>query len=195
MDYQRIYDQLVESRKHRGVKKEVGFEVHHIIPRCLGGSNDDSNLVKLTIREHYIAHWLLCKIHPTEAKIQYAFWCFLRDPRGHRTITSRMYENIKFQYTAFKRWHIKTYNPGRTEHSRSKARARMRGEGNPMRGKPEKNPTARPHRVIFDDGTERVYAYGKLGYEDIGMSRASWITAVRKGIPVPSYNVKQIIKE
>lgn len=195
MDYQRVYSQLVESRKHRGVKKEVGFEVHHITPRCIGGTNDQSNLVKFTIREHYIAHWLLCKIYPQEAKVQYAFWCFLRDPHGHRKITSRMYENIKSHYAEFKRWHIKTYNPGRSDKSRSKARARMSGDGNPMRGKPEKNRTARPHRVIFDDGTEKVYTYGKLGYEDLNIPRSTWILAVRTGNPVPSYNVRQIIKE
>lgn len=194
MDYQRIYNQLVESRKYRGIKREIGYEIHHIIPRCLGGQNDN-NLVKFTIREHYIAHWLLCKIYPMEAKIQFAFWCFIRDPHGHRRLTSRMMQTIKQNYSEFKRWHHKINNPGRGEKSRAAARSRMIGEGNPMRGKPEKNPTARPHRVIFVDGTERVYNYGKLGYEDLGISRSTWILAVRTGNPIPSYKVRQIIKE
>lgn len=38
-------------------------ERHHIIPRCMGGSNDRDNLVALTAREHFLAHMLLGKIH------------------------------------------------------------------------------------------------------------------------------------
>lgn len=36
-------------------------EVHHIVPRSLGGSNDKDNLISLTPRQHYIAHWMLWK--------------------------------------------------------------------------------------------------------------------------------------
>lgn len=34
-------------------------------PRCLGGGNEPGNLVRLTPEEHYLAHQLLVKIHPT----------------------------------------------------------------------------------------------------------------------------------
>ena len=36
-------------------------EVHHIVPRSLGGSNDKDNLISLTPRQHYIAHWMLAR--------------------------------------------------------------------------------------------------------------------------------------
>ena len=42
-------------------------EKHHILPVCMGGSNVKANLVRLTAREHFIAHWLLYKIHKTPA--------------------------------------------------------------------------------------------------------------------------------
>lgn len=32
---------------------------HHIIPRCLGGSNSKKNLVKLSVEDHIISHLLL----------------------------------------------------------------------------------------------------------------------------------------
>ena len=32
-----------------------------IVPRSLGGSNDKDNLISLTPRQHYIAHWMLWK--------------------------------------------------------------------------------------------------------------------------------------
>ena len=42
------------------------YEVHHIIPRQEGGQNDPSNLVKLPIRAHYLAHFMLQKIYPNQ---------------------------------------------------------------------------------------------------------------------------------
>lgn len=39
--------------------KYKGFEHHHIIPKCFGGSDDDSNIAKLTIKEHLLAHYYL----------------------------------------------------------------------------------------------------------------------------------------
>jgi hypothetical protein len=36
-------------------------EVHHIVPRSLGGSDDADNLIRLTARQHFIAHWMLAR--------------------------------------------------------------------------------------------------------------------------------------
>jgi hypothetical protein len=49
------------------------FEIHHVIPRCCGGSDDPSNLVNLTAKEHFVAHALLCFIFPENPKIFQAF--------------------------------------------------------------------------------------------------------------------------
>lgn len=37
-------------------------EQHHIVPRSLGGSDESTNLVKLTARKHFICHYLLTKM-------------------------------------------------------------------------------------------------------------------------------------
>ena len=63
MKYDKIYDDLIERARGRLIEGYV--EKHHIVPRCMGGSDDASNLVPLTPEEHYIAHQLLVKIHPT----------------------------------------------------------------------------------------------------------------------------------
>lgn len=37
------------------------FEVHHILPRSLGGDNSNNNLVRMSGSQHYYAHyWLMC---------------------------------------------------------------------------------------------------------------------------------------
>jgi ribosomal protein S17E len=67
MDYQKIYNQLINQAKNKTI---VGYsETHHIVPRCLGGTDDPANLVDLTPEEHYVAHQLLVKIHKDNKKI------------------------------------------------------------------------------------------------------------------------------
>lgn len=57
-----------QNRKklNRFDKNYVYYEKHHILPKSLGGTNDISNLILLTAREHYVCHLLLCKF--TEGK-------------------------------------------------------------------------------------------------------------------------------
>ena len=67
--YQKTYDSLIEKRKKFPLTKDkndpnyIYCETHHILPKCLGGSNDEANLVNFTAREHFIAHKLLFKIY------------------------------------------------------------------------------------------------------------------------------------
>lgn len=67
MNYQRIYEQLTAKDMIADYT-----EKHHIIPRCMGGTNDLSNLVRLTPEAHYVAHQLLVKIYPDNHKLVYA---------------------------------------------------------------------------------------------------------------------------
>ncbi len=67
-EYKRTYDRLIERAKGR-VKTKGEHENHHIVPRSLGGSNEKSNIVALTYREHFLAHWLLTKFTEGKARI------------------------------------------------------------------------------------------------------------------------------
>jgi hypothetical protein len=62
MNYQLHYDKLINRAKNRIL--EGYTEIHHILPKCMGGTNDAFNLVILTPEEHLIAHLLLIKINP-----------------------------------------------------------------------------------------------------------------------------------
>jgi hypothetical protein len=99
MNSQRIYNELIsrailETRKKN---KDVYYESHHILPKCLGGSNKKDNLVLLTAREHFLAHWLLAKANPDNIKLSYAWNCFSLDNNGRRP-TSRHYKYARIRH-------------------------------------------------------------------------------------------------
>jgi hypothetical protein len=70
MDYSKIYINLIERAKIRIL--EGYSEKHHIVPRCMGGDNQIRNIVKLTAPEHFLAHQLLVRIYPKNAKLVFA---------------------------------------------------------------------------------------------------------------------------
>lgn len=71
--YTRWYYAIIQKRCLTEDIKES--EVHHIIPRSLGGTNDPENLVRLSYHDHAWCHWLLTKMTegPALAKMRYAF--------------------------------------------------------------------------------------------------------------------------
>ena len=70
MDYRQIYKKLIDRAQDRVLEGYV--ERHHIIPKCLQGADDPSNIVSLTPEEHYLAHLLLVRIHPHVKGLLYA---------------------------------------------------------------------------------------------------------------------------
>lgn len=70
MNYQKHYTALIERARIRNI---AGYtENHHVIPKCLGGNDCESNFALLTAEEHYTAHLLLVKIYPHEPKLIFA---------------------------------------------------------------------------------------------------------------------------
>jgi len=91
MNYDRHYNQLMIRGKNRDLQGYT--ETHHIIPKCMGGTNDLVNLVKLTPEEHYVAHQLLVKIYPTIKGLVYSL---ARLSGGKSTLrTNKLYGWIK----------------------------------------------------------------------------------------------------
>jgi hypothetical protein len=83
MNYKRLHDNIILKAQSRPDINEY-TEKHHILPRCLNGSDDISNIVALTGKEHYLIHWLLCKIYTNNPKLVNAFLCMTYDRWGNR---------------------------------------------------------------------------------------------------------------
>lgn len=65
MFYKILYERLCLKGKSfkNQYKKHSGLHRHHIVPRHMCGTDDESNLTYLSVREHIIAHFLLWKIY------------------------------------------------------------------------------------------------------------------------------------
>ena len=98
MNYQRIYNQIIERAKTRQIEGYV--EKHHIIPKCLDGTNDKENLIKLTAREHFLCHLLLCEMYPNNIRLFHAVFMMSnikkrKNFQNNIFISSRLYEYVK----------------------------------------------------------------------------------------------------
>lgn len=118
MDYKKTYDLLILKGKTR-IKIPQG-ERHHIVPKCMGGSNLSENLVYLSYREHLVAHLLLSKIYPNNEKLLYALFK-LNNYHG-KSKNSRSYEKIRSKFIKYQSLRMTKNNP-------------MKGKKSPMRGK------------------------------------------------------------
>jgi hypothetical protein len=102
MNYQRIYNDIIERAKSRGLNKKLlngYFENHHIIPKCMNGTNIKDNLVLLTGREHYLCHWLLWKVNKENQSLFMAYHKMVYQKRTYQErnfkISSKQYEILK----------------------------------------------------------------------------------------------------
>lgn len=108
--YEEFINNILETRGRFACGEEY-HERHHIVPKCMGGSNDEENLIDLFAREHFVAHMLLALEHPEEHRLVYAWNMMCNSKNGQYEITAEEYEQLRIEF--------------------SKA---ISGEGNPMYG-------------------------------------------------------------
>lgn len=58
--YNKLIDKCIQMESE-GYPEDVYTEVHHILPKCIGGTNKKNNLVRMPIRYHIFAHIFLMK--------------------------------------------------------------------------------------------------------------------------------------
>lgn len=92
--YHRWYLSIVAKAQAEGRKKcgDGKYDQHHIIPVSMGGTNDKSNLVLLTSKEHFLCHLLLFKC--TEGKAKMSMACAWHRMATIKRYCSRQYVEI-----------------------------------------------------------------------------------------------------
>jgi hypothetical protein len=110
--YKTWHDNIITKAKNRTL---ICYkEVHHILPKSLGGSNDKSNLVELTAREHYIVHMLLCKFTTGKEKhkmlYSYHAMKYIKSKDRDYKINSRIAQKLRSQLRHSKKTKLKMSN-------------------------------------------------------------------------------------
>ena len=94
MNYQKHYNLLIERAKNRNLE---GYkERHHIVPCCMGGTDERDNLVELTAEEHFVAHQLLVKMYPDHDGLKWAAVLMTGHSNGKRA-NNKLYGWLKRQ--------------------------------------------------------------------------------------------------
>lgn len=98
MNYEKLYENLIAKRRALGAPN--GYkEIHHILPKSFGGTDDTENLIALTAREHFMAHRFLAKIYPNTGMVHavYKMACSNRAFNRYK-VTNRVYEQLRIAH-------------------------------------------------------------------------------------------------
>lgn len=135
MDAETEYYTICANRYlHPLAEGEYG-EVHHILPRSIGGMDISQNLVKLTPEEHYRCHELLPFIY-TKGKAHRAmvnaWWLLAHDKRRKVAISQERYgvlkrEHAKMMSERMTGNHINAGKP-KSEETKRKISASLKGK-------------------------------------------------------------------
>lgn len=110
ISYAEFIQRIIDTRGQWNIPDGEYFEVHHIIPKCMGGSGDcrlcrrsqhHPNLIFLYAREHFIAHKLLALENPNNKSLVLA-WSMMAFPSGDGSRAKRQYEITSEEYEQLK---------------------------------------------------------------------------------------------
>lgn len=109
MEYKRVYNSIVKNRRKNPLPSSKYGEWHHIVPKSLGGSDDPSNLVRLSAREHFICHALLAEMYEEGSnewyKMNHAFMMMrCNSDTQNRYMNSRLYELKRKDFSKAQSW-------------------------------------------------------------------------------------------
>ena len=157
--YTRWYEQIIKQSKEKNLsvskrhaKNYEGYtEVHHIIPRSFGGTDNKENLIRFSAREHFICHWLLTKMTSGEDRNKMLTAFVMMTGKGSKSAryefkitSSRVFEQIRTDYAKYvsakltgreisqeTRKRISIANTGKTHTEEWKQRMSLLNKGRP----------------------------------------------------------------
>lgn len=180
MTYDEFIQNILDTRGRFACGDEY-HERHHIVPKCLGGTNDDENLIDLYAREHYEAHRLLAIEHNDNKQLTYAWWLMSNMTNKHEErykLTAEEYEEVRLAYSEtvkqrrgklhpnygkpLPEWHKKRLSELMTGRKLSKERRKQISESHKGIGSRGKNSMARKvecNGTIYDCIEDCAEAY------------------------------------
>ena len=151
-EYEKFINNIIKTRGRFACGEEY-HERHHITPKCLGGKDENDNLIDLFAKEHFIAHKLLAQENPDKDSLVYAWSCMAFVKGNHQEryeLTAEEYEEARKAISEVMRNRIiteetrekmrkasqaKVKNPEYIQKQKSSHKGLQAGENNPMFGK------------------------------------------------------------
>lgn len=153
MTYKELIDNIFNTRGRFACGNEY-HERHHIVPKCMGGTNDEENLIDLFAREHFEAHRLLALENPKNDSLTYAWWMMAHTNNTNQRdyeITAQEYEEAKI---AFSKMQSETIS----------------GENHPMYGKHHSEETRKKlsesHKGLFSGNKNPMFGIRRTGKDN-----------------------------
>lgn len=157
MNYKKIYENLIQKwidLKDSPKDESRYYEKHHIVPKCIGGTDEESNIVSMFARDHMIAHMLLALIYPNERDLAFAVVAL----------------SMSSKFTEGRKNEIKGTSGKLFEFFRKRANELSKGKRGRRYGTP-----------VINNKTGKIYPTLAKCAEDLGYSQATikyWITNI-----------------
>ena len=198
--YENFINNILNSRGRFACGDEY-HEIHHILPKCMGGTDEEENIIDLLAKEHFEAHRLLALENPDNDKLIYAWTCmaFVENKNQKRyKISADEYEEAKIALSKIQSINMSGqnnpfYGKTHTKETRNKMRELSKargyiGEKNPwyghhhtdeskekMRGKRPHTSGGNNHRAksVLCIDTRTVYDAAESASRQTGISRGN----------------------
>ena len=122
--YGEFINNILDTRGRFNCGEEY-HERHHIIPKCMGGSDEEDNLIDLFAREHFEAHRLLAQENPYNEGLIYAWNMMAWAKRSYQQrceLTPEEYEEVKIALSQIKKNQIISIETRNKQSQSAKAR-------------------------------------------------------------------------
>ena len=117
--YHKWYHQIISNPD----SSATFVEVHHILPKSLGGSNDPSNLVSLSARQHFVAHLLLTKMYKGKDKKK---MCWALHRMAFSSTSPRKFKSSEYEMA--RKIHISNLSKPKSEEHQAKISKALTGK-------------------------------------------------------------------
>lgn len=168
MNYKKHYENLISKARNRSILKSEYSEVHHIIPKSLGGDDSKDNLISLFPEEHLVAHLLLVKIYPHNQKLIYAA-NMMTNGSANSNQNGRITNK---EYSWVKKMHAKAVSEFHSGKVLSQETRQKIGNGNrgKVRTEEYKNKMSEIKLQMTDETKKKISESVKRTYQENGIS-------------------------